>query len=210
MRYNYYEGVMRDKRFPVWIIWFLVVLALLGAVYAAITYFAPVMVSMPLTAKSSADATLRAMEATPPAMAPHLYLPTLNVDIPVAFGGDQTALGTGGWQRTAGVTPDQKKNLAICAQQFVLGVTPWQTKEHSPFYNLGKLASSEQLYFDYKGKRYAYRVTEVAELTDDGTQAEAPGDSAQLTLFLCSGDGSAAAGPVVQAKQIGPVSAVTY
>lgn len=210
MRYSYYEGVMRDKHFPVWIIWLLLIAALFGAVYFAATYYAPTMVSMPLTVKSSADATLKAMEATPPTMTPHLYLPTLNVDVPVAVGGDQSALSSGAWQRTVGVTPDLQKNLAICAQRFVLGMTPWQTKVQSPFYNLDRLASGEQLYLDYKDKRYAYRVTHVAELADDGTQAEAPGTSAQLTLFLCGSDGSAETGPVVQAKQVGPVTAVTH
>lgn len=204
MRYNYQEGVTGDKKRPVWIIWLLVLIVLAAAAYGTANYLAPRLVSMPLSAKASPDATMNKMQATAPKPdQQHLYIPQLNVDLPIATGDDVAVLADSAWQRGKAADPAQGEPLSLRALRFSLGSTPWETRERSRFYNLDKLQVGDQVYVDHDGKRYAYRVKAFHQKIPEVKTA----DDKKSALLLIPADetGDLSAGPVVEAESAGVV-----
>jgi sortase (surface protein transpeptidase) len=199
MKYNYREGVTLDKKKPTWLIWVVaLVLLAVGAYYAA-NYIAPQLISMPLSSKSTADATLKTMQATTPNGQTHLYIPQINVDLAVSK--DRAALDGNAWQRSE-ATPEDKDALVVCAQRFKLGTNPWESWAKSPFYNLDKLEKGDEIYLDYQTERYAYRINNKQQAVTEQPRSEKP----TLLLQACSADGQTESFITVTAEQVGKVA----
>lgn len=204
MRYDYRDGVKLDKKRPTWIIWLIVGLILVGGIYWLINYMSPQLVSMPLSQKATADATVNKMESTAPS-GKHLYLPQINVDLPISTGSDYNVLTSGAWQKQ-NVKLTDKGTAVICATGFNLGLTPWQTHDNSPFYNLAKLTAGDEIYADYENTRYAYKVTDISQFDGNEAKIKTDSDKPKLALYSCKNDGSAEAGALVVAEQVGKVT----
>ena len=190
MRYNYHEGVTHEKKRPKWLLWIILLIIIIAGIYYGLTIFAPQLISMPLSDKSTPDATMQKMKATAPSQQPHLYLPQINVDLAVNLEDAQ---------------PDQPGTIAICAPRFVMGKTPWQTRANSPFYNLAKLQNNDEFYLDYDGQRYVYHVGSVqpgqADTKENGDQKDK-----KAILYACNHQGKDEEFVVVEANQSGTVA----
>lgn len=207
MKYHYREGVKLDKKKPVWIIWLLIIVVLAIVAYMAANYIAPQLVSMPLSAKATPDATMNKMQATAPKdESQHLFIPQLNVDLPIAAG-DQGALRDGAWQRDNDGDLEEGIVMTLRAIKFSLGSDPWKTREASPFYNLHKLQVGDEIYVDQNGKRFAFRVKTLHQ--QQPTKIAVPEDKkkSKLVLYPVDEQGEFAGGVVVEAEGAGVVAA---
>lgn len=203
MKYDYREGVKLDKKRYPKIIWTLVCLVLLGGVYCLANFMSPQLVSMPLSAKSSPDATSVLMESTSPGKA-HLYLPQINVDLPI--GDNAEVLVTNNAWLKSGTDLTKNGVASICAVGFEIKISPWQTHASSPFYNLGKLATNDEIYIDYQNIRYAYKITDIRQLEGNDKSLESAADKPTVALFVCNSDGTSDSGALVIAEQVGKVT----
>ena len=191
MKYNYQEGIEKPKSRKRFI---LPVLIFVGGLYALINYLAPEI----LYVVEPPDTTAKKLVAEKPTQGQNrLYIPKLNADIRIASGSDETAA-----QERSAVngSPSEVGNYVLVANRFSLGFTPMDTEAKSPFYHLGKLSSGDDIYLDYKGVRYAYKVEEI-KAVDDITKYENRTDEPQLTLYMAETDGR----QVVVAKQTGKI-----
>lgn len=185
MRYDYREGVKLDKKKPKWPLWLVAVIGLAAGAYYAANNLSAQLVSMPLSARATPDATMQKMQASLPGEG-HLYVPQLNVDLPIDT-----------------PKPDKQQLLTVKAAYFKLGSTPWETREQSVFYNLDKLQVGDELYLDHQAKRYAFVVQEVGQAEVHHVQ---PADKAKLILVPVDGAGELAKNSIVVAELKGMVA----
>lgn len=207
MKYHYREGVKLDKKKSIWILWLLVIIVLAIAAYMAANYIAPQLVSMPLSAKATPDATMNKMQATTPQDDnQHLFIPQLNVDLPIVSG-DQSALRDGAWQRDNDGDLEKGIVMTLRAIKFSLGSDPWKTREASPFYNLHKLQLDDEIYVDQHGKRFAFRVKKMHQQPPAEISAPEDKKKSKLVLYPVDERGEFAGGVVVEAEGTGVVAA---
>lgn len=191
MKYNYREGIEKPKSrkrfiFPV--------LILAGGLYTLVTYLAPEI----LYVVEPPDATAKRLVAERPGQGQdRLYIPKLNADIRVTSDSDDAAA-----QERSAVSgsPSEGGNYVLAANRFSFGLTPMDTKVKSPFYHLGKLSTGDDIYLDYRGVRYAYKVAEIKSV-EDITTYENRTDEPQLTLYMTE----TVERKVVVAKQTGKI-----
>ncbi len=210
MKYHYREGVKKDLKKPIWLVWLVLIAVFAVGAYAAANFVAPRLVSMPLSAKSTPDATMSKMLATTPQPgSKHLYIPQLNVDLPIVIGADQSALKGNAWWPSPGGDTDPEKGavVAVRALQFTLGSTPWETRNLSPFYNLDKLRVNDELYVDYDGKRFAYRVKTLHQESPTIEKNQLTDKKSILLLYPVDEQGEITKGVVIEAASAGVVSA---
>ncbi len=161
MRYHIHEGVTKDKKNFGFVIWLFVVVLAIAGTYGAVTALSPSLVALPGSEKPTTDATFNMVKTSKPQQDKmHLYLPQINVDIPVVVG-DAAVLGSNAL--LASEVSDSSKVIKISAVRFSWGVSPWETKKKSPFYNLSKLAEGDEVYLDTNGKRYGYKIVNNLE-----------------------------------------------
>lgn len=195
MKYNYREGIEKTKSrkrfiFPAVIV--------LGGLYATVTYLAPEI----LYVVEPPDATAKKLVTERPAQGKErLYIPKLNADIGIVSGDSSEAADSTAQERSlVSGNPSEGGNYVLAANRFSLGLTPMDTKAKSPFYHLGKLTSGDDIYLDYKGVRYAYKVKEI-KVAENITEYENRTDEPQLTLYTSE----AAERQVITAKQTGKI-----
>lgn len=134
----------------------------------------------------------------PGARGDRLFIPQIGVDVPI--GEDEGSLNKGAWHRLPeNGDPEKGGNFVLSAHRFVIGWTPQQTRNNSPFYHLDRLKPGDLLYVDYKAKRYAYRVDHLYPVPKTATEIEGPSDTAKLTLYSCDLRGESAGRLVVEA-----------
>lgn len=206
VRYDYREGVTFDKKKNRWFLAFTSLVVIVTAAYVAAIYLAPRLVAVPFTNLTVDKTATRISSSKAGQYGDRLFIPQINVDAAITKGGDKTALGSGVWQRQTELgNPAKGGNLVLSGYKFTLDTTPWRTRAKSPFCNLGKLKDGDQLTVDYDGTRYVYEVDRVSGLSSSN-DAEQKSNDNRLTLYAAEGDGSAATGPMVSAKLLGPAA----
>lgn len=153
------------------------------------------------------DATAKKLVINQPQLRQNrLYLPKINVDVPVVpiDGSETAALEKGAINRasTSG-NPEDGGNFVLAAHRFNLGLTPDKTRAKSPFYHLDKVVPGDDIFVDYHGKRYAYKVVEVKSVKPDAVEIEQPTENSRLTLYTCELAGPEAGRDVVIAEPQG-------
>ena len=195
MKYNYREGIEKTKsrkRFAV------PLLIVVGGLYALATYLAPEI----LYVVEPPDATAKKLVTERPVAGQYrLYVPKLNADIPIVAEDSSESADAAAQERSiVSGNPSEGGNYVLAANRFSLGLTPMDTKAKSPFYHLGKLSTGDDVYLDYKGVRYAYKV-EGVKAAENISRDEERTDEPRLTLYM----NEAANRQVVTAKQTGKI-----
>lgn len=135
-----------------------------------------------------------------------IIIPTINVDIPYGTDG-QAALDRGAWWRyPERGNPEKGGNFIIAAHRFSIQATPQSTVEKSPFYHLDKLKKDDPILIDYNGKRYGYKVADVATVPPTQTEIEAESSEPKLTLYSCTLEGSHDGRLVITGTPLGEVT----
>lgn len=197
MKYNYREGVEKQKSRK-WVI--LPIVGFLLAAYALVNVLSPEI----LYVIEPADTTAKKLISYKPSSDENrLYIPKINADILVvpADGDESLALEKGAVQRLPDSgNPKDGGNFVLVANRFSLSFTPMQTDEKSPFYHLSKLSKDDDIYVDYGGTRYAYKIEERA-VDPDVAELETRTDTNKLTLYSVEQSGR----QVIVAKMVGKV-----
>lgn len=204
MTYHHQKGVVKEKKNKKWL-FILPSLFLIGGVYMLLNAFAP---AAPILDSRPPDATAQKLVKDKPGSdGNRLYIPQINVDVAIVQGDSELALERGAWHRNPhNGDPVNGGNFVLSAHRFLLGVTPSETRAKSPFYHIDKLKLDDELYVDYGGKRYVYKVNKKYQVPADATQIEAPSEEDKLTLYSCNLRGPEAGREVIEAKPIGTVA----
>lgn len=201
MRYEYRRGIQKPKR------WW-VALPVMGVLVGAYVLFNSLAPAMPIYA-ASPDETVKKLTATKPALNENrLYIPKINVDIAaVTIDSDETlALEKGAVHRSPeSGNPKDGGNYVLAAHRFQLGFTPQQTRKKSPFYHIDKLDAGDEVYVDYDGIRYAFKVVERKFVEPTAVEVEAKTEKDQLTLYTYELAGPDASREVVIAESTGTI-----
>lgn len=203
MRYHVHEGAKIKKRNG-WKAFFIVVpiLGLFVGGYVLINVFSPMLIEAPGEKKS----TQERLGDTPGTHGNRLYIPQINVDVAILEGASPTILDKGAWHRNPdNGNPVEGGNFVLSAHRFVMGMTPGETRRQSPFYNLDKLQIGNELFVDYEGERYGYKIIDKQSVKPNQTEIEAPSDEDKLTLYSCTLRGSADGRDVIIAEPLGKV-----
>jgi sortase A len=97
-------------------------------------------------------------------------------------------------------------NFVLAAHRFNLGLTPQQTRLKSPFYYIDKLGQGDDVYVDYQGVRYAYKVSKRYKVNADQVSIEARTADARLTMYSCDLGGPQKGREVVEALPVGTIA----
>ena len=201
MRYEYGKRIQKPKR------WW-VVLPVLAFVVGGYAFFSSLGPALPIYARAPEE-TAKKLTATKPALNENrLYVPKINVDlVAVAIDGNETlALSQGAIQRSPeSGNPRDGGNYVLAAHRFQLGLTPQQTHDKSPFYHMDKLDEGDDVYVDYEGIRYAYKVVQRKLVDSTSPDIEMKTEDDQLTLFSLELSGPGSTREVVIAKPTGTI-----
>lgn len=131
-----------------------------------------------------------------------LIIPKLNVKLPINAGSAEV-LEKGIWHRFAERgNPLDGGNFILSGHRFAMGLTPWHTLKSSPLYDIDKLAIGDELYVDWQGKRYTYRITRQYAVKPNQVSIEAPSSTAKMTLYTCTKSGAADGREVIEARRV--------
>lgn len=170
---------------------------LLVAAYGGTNYLAPDI----LYVVDPPDTTAKRLVSQRPSTEENrLYIPKINADIELLLGDGEISETGATVRSTASGNPKDGGNFVITANRFSLGYTPQETKAKSPFYHLTKLSVGDDIYVDYEGMRYAYKVEE-RKAVDDVTELQERTDNPRLTLYTSETSKREA----VIAKQVGKI-----
>jgi sortase A len=151
--------------------------------------------------------------SAPISPSPRLYIPKINVSVPVTFGvgpdhdSQMRAMENGVAQFPipgANAMPGQVGNLALSGHSsndlFDRGDYKFI------FARLERLTAGDMIFLDYGGTRFAYRVTHYEEvLPHQSYHLVFPTDRPMLTLITCTPVGTALRRLLVFAEQISPI-----
>jgi sortase A len=159
--------------------------------------------NVPLLTGRASDETAKKLSQPAGANGDRLYIPQINVDVAIVTGNDSSALERGAWHRVPqNGDPVRGGNFVLSAHRFVMSFTPQGTAVKSPFYNIDKLVTGDQISVDFGGKRYVYVVTKKYAVKPTDITIESPSKKAKLTLYSCTLQGSLDGRDVIEAEPI--------
>lgn len=131
-----------------------------------------------------------------------ILIPKIGVDIEYRSGGPET-LNDYSWHRyPERGNPVDGGNMILSAHRFSLAPTPSETRRKSPFYNIHRLSTGDDIYVYYHGMRYDYKVEERHSVSPLAVEIEDRSETAKLTLYSCTLAGERDGREVVIARPI--------
>ena len=204
MKYNYWSGAERNKKYSKILLLFPVFGILIG-LYVLLNAFSPAM-TMPFD--PAPDMVAKKLTQQQPVLNENrLYIPQLNVDVAVVTGLTASSLELGAWHRNPeNGDPKTGGNFVLSAHRFNLGMLPSQTRAKSPFYHIDLLKPGDQVYVDFEGIRYAYSIVKSYKVDRTAVQIEQRSPDSKMTLYSCDLRGEKAGREVVEAKPTGTIT----
>ena len=154
------------------------------------------------TINPTSNKTVKQLQSKAAITENRLYIPKIDVNLPYATGSETVMEKGAWWRRPDNGNPADGGNFVLSAHRFIMGLTPQQTLRKSPFYNIDKLETGDELVVDYDGKRYTYEISKIFSVTPDAIEIENRTNEPQLTLYSCTLGGSADGREVIVAKPI--------
>jgi LPXTG-site transpeptidase (sortase) family protein len=202
--YHFLGGANKKtgKKRKLWIV--LPMIGVLGGLYLLVNVLWP---NLPPTALAGNSTTSQRLVSDEPGKSGNrLYVPQLNVDVAITQG-DASALEQGAWWRKPeNGNPKAGGNFVLSAHRFQLGVTPQETRAKSPFYHIDLLQVGDEIFVDYEGTRYVYKVVNKDQVPTDIAEIEQHTDRPQLTLYSSNQSGEVDGWEVIYAEPIGTVA----
>lgn len=205
MRYTLHEGAAKKKR------WWPIPVALVlfaSGVYLLYNSLSP---ALPDFSTSSQATAQKLTSSEPTVQENRIYMPQINVDVPIVeVASNETelqALDKGAIHRAPeNGNPKDGGNYVIAAHRFTLGYTPAQTRAKSPFYHIDQMKAGDQVYVDYDGVRYAYKIFKKETVPATEVSIENRTTQPQLTVYSCGLSGSRDGRDVLFASLLGTVT----
>ena len=204
MNYNYRTGAtLQRKQKPVIMVFALILL--IGGLYLGANFLGA---AVPASVMGEAESvTEKLTERQPELKQNRLYVPKIGVDVEVVAGVDEKALEGGAWHREPqNGDPISGGNFVLAAHRFNLGMTPYQTRAKSPFYHINQLQPGDDIYVDYEGVRYAYKVASTYKVDKDRTSIESRSKQSKLTMYSCDLGGPEKGRDVIEAQPVGTIA----
>ena len=154
------------------------------------------------TINPTSNKTVKQLQSKAAITENRLYIPKIDVNLPYATGSETVMEQGAWWRQPQNGNPKDGGNFVLSAHRFIMGLTPQQTLRKSPFYNIDKLRTGDELVVDYDGKRYTYEISKIFSVTPDAIEIENRTNEPQLTLYSCTLGGSADGREVIVAKPI--------
>jgi len=115
-----------------------------------------------------------------------IYIPKLKLNLAYKTG-DQRVLRENLWHRyPERGNPEKGGNFILAGHRFEIGLTPGETARKSPLYHIEILAPGDDIYVDFNGVRYLYRVTSTYTVKPTQLAIEDTRATPQLTLYTCT------------------------
>lgn len=131
-----------------------------------------------------------------------LIISQLGLVLPI-HEGDKSVLEKGIWHRfPERGNPHNGGNFILAGHRFVMGATPGETIHRSPLYHVDQLKTGDDIYVDWTGKRYKYKITRIYSVKPNAVSIEAPSAEPKLTLYTCTSGGAADGRVVIEAKLV--------
>lgn len=181
---------------------------MLGGLYLLYNSLAPALPEVGV----DPQATAKKLKTTTPSVgADRLYMPQINVDVAIVEikqgESEEKALDRGAIHRQPqNGNPKDGGNFVLAAHRFTLGVTPAETRAKSPFYHIDEMKVGDQIYLDYQGTRYMYKIYEMKTVAPSDVAIENRTKDAQLTIYSCTLSGANDGRVVLFAKPAGTVT----
>lgn len=169
----------------------LAIIMLTGGGYTLITAFSPFFRAQLIN--PTRNETTQLLAATPETSITEdrLYIPKIDINVPYATGGAETMERGAWWRQPENGNPVDGGNFVLSAHRFIMGLTPQQTIQKSPFYNIDRLRIGDEIIIDYRGKRYTYVISQLFDVKPDAVHIENRTNKPQLTLYSCTLGGAA-------------------
>ncbi|NLA42534.1 sortase [Candidatus Saccharibacteria bacterium] len=198
-----------QKNYRKLIIYGLSFLMVCGGVYLLTIIRSPIEAPSPeATTKTIEELT----KTRPIIQGERLYIPKLGVDLPISTSqsesdSDELAVMADNVlnRKPQNGNPRDGGNYVLAAHRLELGWTPEQTRAKSPLYNIDKLEVGDEMFVDYGGVRYRYKVSEYRQVAPTALEIENRTGMPQITLYSCDLAGYDAGREVVIAKPAGTV-----
>lgn len=204
MNYNYRTGAkIQKKRAPLVLV--LAIFLLGGGLYIGANSLGA---AVPASVMGETEmVTEKLTKRQPEIKQNRLYVPKLGVDVAVLTGVDEKTLEGGAWHREPqNGDPVSGGNFVLAAHRFNLGLTPYQTRAKSPFYHIDKLQNGDDIYVDYSGVRYAYKVSKLYKVDSNQVSIESRTKDSQITMYSCDLGGPEKGRAVIEAKPVGTIA----
>lgn len=203
MRYRYKDGV-NAKRGSNKLLTIVPVVGLMAGGYILVNTFSPALPSN-LTGEQQAVSKI-VTQQQPNLDENRLYVPKIGIDVEIVTGVTEETLEGGAWHRKPENGDPSGGNFVLAAHRFNLGYTPGQTRAKSPFYHIDLLDDGDEIYVDYDGQRYAYKVNKKYKVDSNAGQIEDRSKNAKMTLYSCDLRGPIEGREVVEAELVGSVA----
>jgi LPXTG-site transpeptidase (sortase) family protein len=188
------RGTFSDK---LWLIFGIT--SLVAGAYILLLAFAPAL--PPLWIFGTQQVKVDLTQIKPGERGNRLYIPAINVDVAIGEGNDPSVLDSGAWHRQPqNGNPIDGGNFVLSAHRFAMGLTPAHTLAKSPFYNIDKLFTGDEIFVDYQRARYTYKVTKRYDVPRTAVEIEARSGAPKLTLYSCDLRGEQAGRIVLEAE----------
>lgn len=201
MKYHFLDGV--EKKRPWWrpLVWVVPFLAGLVGFYVLMLTISPSVTQLPWDTQTT-ESRLKSRAGS---HGDRLFIPQINVDVAI-LAGDESVLERGAWHRKPeNGNPVKGGNFVLSAHRFSMGLTPQQTRARSPFYNIDQLQLNDQIFVDFQGTRYGYKITKKYIAQPTQTEIEKRSDKPKLTLYSCTFNGATDGRAVFEAEPLGKV-----
>jgi len=104
--------------------------------------------------------------------------------------GDAGVPDKGTWHRFPDRgNPEKGGNFILAAHRYVFALLPQQVVQRSVLYNIDKLEIGDDIFIDWQGKRYSYKVSEKRTVKPNETSIELASKTPKLTLYSCTTGG---------------------
>lgn len=172
------------------------IMGVLFTIYFASLYLSPTATTPNIITRSSIDINKEDDETY---QRDRIVIDKIGVEIPI-YSGDASVLERGVWHRKPeNGSPLDGGNFVLAAHRFNLGLTPSQTRQKSPFYNIDKLQKGDIIKIYYKGQWYSYLVNRKYSVEPTALYIENKTEKPILTLYSCTLQGSADGRDVIEA-----------
>ncbi|HET7630134.1 MAG TPA: sortase [Candidatus Saccharimonadales bacterium] len=177
MRYTYQDGVKQSKKAtPKPLLW------LLGLGFVAGIYVVSLLAwpALPISSAEVQSVTDMVKHNQPDPSHNRLYVPKLGLIVPIGSGENSLTV-----VKDSG-NPIDGGNYILSGNKLALGPTPGATAERSPLYHVERLAAGDDIFIDYQGKRYDYKVDGQQTVASNDSSFETPTTKPTLTLYTRS------------------------
>lgn len=140
----------------------------------------------------------------------YIYIPKISQKVTYSTG-NETALDRGLWYRNPlNGSPASGGNFVLAGHRYTFDWVPAWSIRKSPLYHIERLQPGDEIFADYKNKRYKYTVEKIYDVKPTDIHIEKRTDQPTLTLYSCTRYGEADGRVVVRGDLVSSTASPTF